>query len=85
MAIKSTNMTEEEFNNIPFTMTCHLNMCDEHCSTYVSTNPFLNLGMCIHVPYKDGKPFGRSYTHYMWNGKVYKSKKKLIDDMNKIK
>lgn len=44
----------------------------------------LDLGMCIHQPYKDGVPKGKSYTHYMWNGKVYKSLEKLLDAMNQI-
>lgn len=77
-------MTKEELKKIPFRMVSHLSMEDEHCSTYKAVHPFLYLGMCIHQPYKDGVPKGKSYTHYMWNGKVYKSFGKLLEDMNQL-
>ena len=77
-------MTKEKLEKIPFRMVSHLSMEDEHCITYKAVHPFLDLGMCIHQPYKDGVPKGKSYTHYMWNGKVYKSLEKLLDAMNQI-
>lgn len=68
-------MTKKEFMKIPFKMISHLNMEHEHCCSYIAVHPFLpfvNLGMCIHQPYKNGVPKGKSYAHYNLNGKVYR-------------
>ena len=70
-------MTEEELSNIPLYSVIHLSTEHEHCTTYASEDN--KIRMCVHVPYKDGVPYGRSYTHYMLNGKVYKSKKKFLE------
>lgn len=78
-------MTLEELKKIPFKMVAHLNMANEHCSTYRSNHPGINIEMCVHQPYKHGKPQGKSYTHYKWNGQVYKSIDKLISDINQEK
>ena len=70
-------MTEEELGKIPFRFTGHLSMEGEHCSTYESIDG--RLGVCHHVPFKDGEPYGRAYTHYRIDKKVYKTRKKFIE------
>ena len=70
-------MTIEELEKIPFHFVSHLSMPDEHTTTYVSDDN--RIGFCVHVPFKYGKPHGRTYRHYMIDGKVYKSKKKFIE------
>lgn len=75
-------MTEEELSKIPFRMVSHIAMEHEHCSSYV--NDEHGIGMCVHVVKKDDFEFGKSYTHYMYKGVVYKSKKKLLEAYNNI-
>ena len=76
-------MTLEDLKKIPFKMIAHLNMVDEHCSTYMSTDPEMCIEMCVHQPYRCGMPHGKCYIHYKWNGKVYKSVGALLNDINK--
>ena len=70
-------MTLEEFMKIPVRETCHLALDDEYSTTYASADN--RVGVCVHVPRhpETGQPHGRSYRHYMIDGKVYRSKKKL--------
>lgn len=70
-------MTLEEFQKIPVRETMHLAMEDEYTTTYASADN--RVGVCVHVPRHPvtGKPHGRAYRHYMIDGKVYCSKKKL--------
>lgn len=75
-------MTLEDLKKIPFKMIAHLNMVNEHCATYKSTDPNISLEMCVHQPYKHGQPHGKSYTHYRYNGKVYKSVEALLEAIN---
>lgn len=70
-------MTIEELNKTPFRFHSHMAMEDEHTTTYFSSDG--RIGFCDHVPCKDGEPHGRSYRHYMIDGKVYKSKKNFIE------
>ena len=72
-------MTIEEFKKIPVRETCHLAMEHEYTTTYASEDG--RIGVCVHVPRDpiSGEPKGRSYRHYMIDGKVIKSKKKLIE------
>ena len=70
-------MTLEEFMKIPVRETCHLALEDEYTTTYASADN--RVGVCVHVPRhpETGQPHGRAYRHYMIDGKVYRSKKKL--------
>ncbi len=70
-------MTLEEFRKIPFRETCHLALEDEYATTYASRDN--RFAVCVHVPRhpQTGEPHGRAYRHYMVDGKVYKSEKKL--------
>lgn len=70
-------MTLEELRKIPFHFECHLNMEGEHCTTYASEDGRIKI--CDHVPYKDGVPKGKSYRHYMLDGKVFKKWDKFIE------
>lgn len=75
-------MTYEELKTIPFRFVSHLSMEDEHCTAYESEDG--RLGFCCHVPYKNGKPKGRSYTHYRIDNKVYKTKEKFIEALEQF-
>lgn len=72
-------MTREEVNKIPFKFSLHLNKEGEHCTTYTAEHNGHTFGMCKHVPYKDGEPKGRTYTHYMVDGKVFKTIEKFYE------
>lgn len=75
-------MTIEEFDNIRFRFICHHAMEDEHTTTYANDDRrFL---ICVHVPYKDGEPKGKSYRHWQIDGKVIKTEKKLIEAIKDI-
>ena len=75
-------MTEQEFDNIPFRMVSHLAMEHEHASTYV--NEEYGFAVCKHVKKKDDFTFGRSYTHYMFQNKVYKTKSKFLEAIKEV-
>lgn len=77
-------MTEEEFKQVRFQFAGHLSMTDEHCTTYVAVGVPFRLSVCQHVPYKHGEPHGRSYTHYMLNGNVYKSRAEFLKAISKL-
>lgn len=70
-------MTREEINQIPFKFSCHMSMEDEHTIAYTASYKGHQFGLCIHTPYKDGVPKGRTYTHYSVDGKVFKTKEKF--------
>ena len=76
-------MTIEEFKKIPFHFTSHLSMADEHCTTYESDNGRIKYCQC--VPFKNGEPYGKGYTHYMIDGKVYKTQKKFLEALKDFK
>lgn len=76
-------MTLEELTRIPFHFECHLNMEDEHCTTYANDDGRIKI--CDHVPYKDGEPKGRTYRHYMLDGKVFKKWDKFIEALKDFK
>ena len=75
----SDTMTREEVNQIAFAPSIHLNMEHEHTMSYTAIYKDHAFGICDHTPYKDGEPKGRSYRHFMVDGKVFKSKKKFYE------
>ena len=77
-------MTEQELSQIPFRMVSHLAMETEHCIVYESKNPLYKIRMCKHTKIKKNGEFGKSYTHYVLNGKVYKTKQELLDAINNM-
>lgn len=54
----------------------------EHCTVYESKNPLYNIKMCKHTEKKKNGEFGKSYTHYVLNGKAYKTRQELLDAIN---
>ena len=72
-------MTEQEFDNVEWQLSSHLNTPDYHIKVdKCKTIP--NLYRCTKVNYKNGEPSNRGgYTHYMLDDKVYKSKQKLLE------
>lgn len=76
-------MTAEDFEKLPFRMVCSLAMEHEHCATYI--NDQYGFMMCVHTQKKaDGFTFGRSYTHYKFLGKVYKTKAKFLEAIKDV-
>ena len=75
-------MTEQELSQIPFRMVSHLAMETEHICVYESKNPLYNIKMCKHTTIRKNGDFGKSYTHYVLNGKEYKTKQELLDAIN---
>lgn len=76
-------MTEEEFNKLPFRFASSLAMDNKHCTTYV--NDDYNISICTHTIKREDFTFGRSYTHYLYKGVVYKSKSKFLDAIKDLK
>lgn len=76
-------MTLEEFTKIPFHFECHLSMEYEHCTTYASDDGRIKI--CDHVHYKNGEPKGRTYRHWMLDGKVFKKWEKFIEALKDFK
>ena len=75
-------MTAEELSKIPFRMVSHLSMAHEYCSTYL--NDEYGISICKHTEKKNEFEFGRTCTHFMYKGVVYKMKKKFLEAFNKI-
>lgn len=75
-------MTYEEFVKLPFKFYAHLSMADEHSATYRTDDK--RFAFCVHRPYENGIPKGRAYKHYQIDGKVYKSKEKLIEALKQL-
>lgn len=76
-------MTAEQLSKIPFRMVAHLSMEHEHCATFLNAD--YNMGYCVHTKRKDDGTFGRSYTHYQYNGEVYKTKAKFLEAIKNVK
>lgn len=75
-------MTHKEFQQLPWRMRSHLAMEHENALTYEANIGFKQICKCVHTVIKDDFTFGRSYTHYMFDGKVYKSHVKALDAIN---
>ena len=72
-------MTESDLAKIKFRMVSHFNFGTEHACSYESTEYRPKITICVHTPVKEDYSFGRAITHYQFNGKVYKSKKKVLE------
>lgn len=70
-------MTPEQLQKIPFHMVSHMSMEHEHMLTYASEDG--RLGYCDHTPKRKNGDFGRTYSHYRIDNKVYKKKEKFIE------
>lgn len=75
-------MTQEEFQKIPFRFVSSLAMEDEHTITY--WNNEYRIGICKHTKKNAYGEFGRSYTHYQYLGKTYKSLPKFLEAIKDV-
>jgi len=75
-------MTHKELQQLPWRMQTHLAMEHEHAATYESKIGLKPIHKCVHTIKKDDYTFGRSYTHYLFDGKVYKSHTKVLEAIN---
>lgn len=83
--MKLPPITKEQFNRIRFRCTEHLSMVDGHSMISESVDFLPKIDRCDYVPYKDGGPQGIPTTHYCINGKVFKTKAKAIEYINKLR
>lgn len=65
-------------------MVSHLAMETEHICVYESQNPLYKILIYNHTKKKKNGDFGKSYVHYAFNGKVYKTKQELLDAINNM-
>ena len=75
-------MTKEELIKIPFTFGSSLSMAHEHCT--VHHNKEYGFSFCTHTKKKANGDFGRSYRHYMYQNKVYKSLDKFLEAIKDV-
>lgn len=71
-------MTDQDFAKTKFRCVAHLSMEKEHALTYESVGHVPPIGLCIHTPAKKDGTWGKSYTHYAFNGKVYERKEDFL-------
>ena len=70
-------MTEEELNQVIFKCVGTAAFEHEHTITYSSSDE--RLGFCMHTPKKEDGTFGKGYTHWRIDKKIYRSKKKFLE------
>lgn len=75
-------MTKEELLKIPFRPIAHMAMAHEHTQT--ATNDFYGISICNHTKINKRGDFGRSYTHFMYKGKTYKTADAFLKAYNEI-
>ena len=75
-------MTEQELKALPWQWAAHWSMEDAHYTNMYAKTDFFTIHASKYVPYKNGQPSGKGSTHYMLNGKVFKSAKKLLEFIN---
>lgn len=75
-------MTIGELHRLPWRMQSHLAMEHEHCAVYRTIVNGREIFKCVHVKKRNFYDFGRSYTHYQIDGKVYKTHKKALEVIN---
>ena len=54
----------------------------EHICVYKSQNPLYKILIYKNTERKKNGDFGKSYVHYAFNGKVYKTRQELLDAIN---
>ena len=75
-------MTLEELKKLQFRMESHIAMADEHITTYI--NEQYGFVMCKRTKKKDEFTYGRTITHYMFRGVVYKSLPKFLEAIKDV-
>lgn len=76
-------LTLNKLHHLPWEFVSSLAMEHEHASTYTAQIGFLTISKCVHTPKRDGI-FGRSHTHYLIQGKVFKSHKSAVEAINEL-
>lgn len=76
-------MTKEELQKVPFKFSSHMSMSDHHSATYI--NKQYGFSMSKHTKKTGEFTFGRTITHYGYNGVTYKSLKKFLEAIKDIK
>lgn len=76
-------LTLQQLHKLPWKFLSSLAMEHEHATTYTARIGFLTIGKCVHTLKRDGN-FNRSYTHYLIQGKVFKSHKAAVDKINEL-
>ena len=77
-------MTEQELKALPWRWKSHMSLEDAHFTNMEAKIGLATIYKCMYVPYKNGHPSGKGSTHYMLNGKVFRSAKKLIEHINNL-
>lgn len=76
-------MTKDSLADITFRCVSSMSLSHEHILTYESVDYIKPIRIFVYAPikYEDmwGKIYGRRRTHYVFNSKVYKSKKKFLE------
>ena len=75
-------MTREELNKLPFHMVYHASLSDKHVAIYLNIK--YKIFMYKITKKKDDYTFGRTLTHYEYQGKVYKSLPKFLEVIKDI-
>ncbi len=78
----SMKMTHLHLRQLLWRFQSSLAMEHEHATTYQARIGFKPISMCVHTIKKADGTFGRSYTHYLFDGKVYKSHKSCVEAIN---
>ena len=80
-------MTWKDFVCLEWQSISHLSTSDEHCTVRNAKRIGHKFQVCSHVPtedYKQSHPYARQYEHYMVDGVIYKSRKKLLEAIEKL-
>ena len=75
-------MTKDELGKVSFTFESSLSMEHEHCTVYC--NKEYGFSFCSHTKKKKNGDFGRSYRHYLYQDKVYKSIDKFLEAIKDV-
>lgn len=75
-------MTHLQLQQLPWRFQSSLAMEHEHATTYTATIGNKPISKCVHTIKKADGTFGRSYTHYLFDGKVYKSHNSCVEAIN---
>lgn len=75
-------MTLLQLQQLPWRFQSSLAMEHEHATTYAAKIGGKSISKCVHTIKKADGTFGRSYTHYLFDGKVFKSHSKVLEAIN---
>lgn len=76
-------MTAEELAQVPFEFVCSIAMEHEHTTTL--KNDEYDMGYCLHTIKRADGGFGRSYRHYRYRDKIYKTLPKFLEAIKDVK